>query len=109
MSDIDTPKIVVRGPEKSFGSKRVLDGVDIDCGVGESLVIIGGSGTGKVGLRQMHPRAFAPRGRLDPIDGEETVGMRGRRATELMPSSACCFRAAPCSIRCASGRMSPSA
>jgi phospholipid/cholesterol/gamma-HCH transport system ATP-binding protein len=41
------PKIAVRGLEKSFGSKRVLDGIDIDCGVGESLVIIGGSGTGK--------------------------------------------------------------
>ena len=42
-----TPKIAVRGLEKSFGPKRVLDGIDIDCGIGESLVIIGGSGTGK--------------------------------------------------------------
>jgi phospholipid/cholesterol/gamma-HCH transport system ATP-binding protein len=84
MSDIDTPKIVVRGLEKSFGSKRVLDGVDIDCGVGESLVIIGGSGTGKsvfvkciLGI--LHPEAGSIR-----IDGKETVGMRRAARTELM-------------------------
>ncbi|MBN2655321.1 MAG: ABC transporter ATP-binding protein [Nitrospirae bacterium] len=32
---------------KSFGSKRVLSGADLDIGKGESMVIIGGSGTGK--------------------------------------------------------------
>ncbi|HTV26159.1 MAG TPA: ATP-binding cassette domain-containing protein [Xanthobacteraceae bacterium] len=40
-------KIAVRGLKKSFGSKVVLDGVDFDLNEGESLVIIGGSGTGK--------------------------------------------------------------
>ena len=37
----------VRGLSKSFGAKRVLDGVDLDLPEGESLVVIGGSGTGK--------------------------------------------------------------
>ncbi|WP_199259335.1 ABC transporter ATP-binding protein [Paracoccus binzhouensis] len=37
----------VRGLSKSFGAKRVLDGVDLDLTEGESLVVIGGSGTGK--------------------------------------------------------------
>ncbi len=32
---------------KSFGNKKVLDGVNLDIYPGESLVIIGGSGTGK--------------------------------------------------------------
>jgi phospholipid/cholesterol/gamma-HCH transport system ATP-binding protein len=40
-------KIAVRGLKKSFGAKVVLDGVDFDVNEGESLVIIGGSGTGK--------------------------------------------------------------
>jgi phospholipid/cholesterol/gamma-HCH transport system ATP-binding protein len=40
-------KIAVRGLKKSFGTKIVLDGVDFDVNEGESLVIIGGSGTGK--------------------------------------------------------------
>jgi phospholipid/cholesterol/gamma-HCH transport system ATP-binding protein len=84
MTDGSPPKIVVRGLEKSFAPKRVLDGVDIDCGVGESLVIIGGSGTGKsvfvkciLGI--LHPEAGSIR-----IDGKETVGMRRAARTELM-------------------------
>src|SRR6185295_17775672 len=41
------PKIAIRGLKKAFGPKVVLDGVDLDVGVAESVVIIGGSGTGK--------------------------------------------------------------
>ncbi len=40
-------KIRLRGVTKSFGSKIVLDGVDLEIRAGESTVIIGGSGTGK--------------------------------------------------------------
>jgi len=43
----DKVKIAVRGLKKSFGEKVVLDGVDFDLFEGESLVIIGGSGSGK--------------------------------------------------------------
>jgi phospholipid/cholesterol/gamma-HCH transport system ATP-binding protein len=70
------PKISVRGLRKSFGRKRVLDGLEIDCDSGESLVIIGGSGTGKSVLVKcilglLHPEAGSIR-----IDGVETVGLR---------------------------------
>ncbi|MEQ8178547.1 MAG: ATP-binding cassette domain-containing protein, partial [Amphiplicatus sp.] len=41
------PKLSIRGLEKSFGSKKVLRGVDLDLDAGRSLVIIGPSGTGK--------------------------------------------------------------
>ncbi len=41
------PMITIRGLKKAFGTKIVLDGVDLDVMRGESLVIIGGSGTGK--------------------------------------------------------------
>lgn len=40
-------KIKVRGLKKAFGPKRVLNGVDLDVPRDRSLVIIGGSGTGK--------------------------------------------------------------
>ena len=78
------PKISVRGLEKSFGPKQVLAGVDIDCGVGESLVIIGGSGTGKSVLIKcilglLHPEAGSIR-----IDGTETVGIRRGERGGLM-------------------------
>ena len=42
-----TPKIKLKDVHKRFGDKVVLDGVDLEIMPGESLVIIGGSGTGK--------------------------------------------------------------
>ena len=43
----DRPKIKIRGLRKAFGEKVVLDGLDLDVPDGRSLVVIGGSGTGK--------------------------------------------------------------
>jgi phospholipid/cholesterol/gamma-HCH transport system ATP-binding protein len=40
-------KIRLRGVSKAFGPRVVLDGLDLDVFAGESLVLIGGSGTGK--------------------------------------------------------------
>jgi len=72
----EVQKIAVAGLCKSFGNKRVLDGVEIHCTSGESLVIIGGSGTGKSVLVKcilglLHPEAGSIR-----VDGAETVGLR---------------------------------
>ncbi len=39
--------IEIDGLKKSFGNKAVLRGIDLRVGAGESLVVIGGSGTGK--------------------------------------------------------------
>ena len=39
--------IEMKGVTKSFGPKDVLRGIDLTVGTGESMVIIGGSGTGK--------------------------------------------------------------
>lgn len=41
------PMIELRGVSKAFGPKEVLRGVDLVIPKGESMVIIGGSGTGK--------------------------------------------------------------
>jgi len=94
MSDGRIAKIAVRGLEKSFGPKRVLDGLDIECGVGESLVIIGGSGTGKSVLIKcilglLHPEAGSIR-----IDGVETVGIGGAERTRLMQKFGMLFQGA---------------
>jgi len=39
--------IQIRGLTKQLGSKRVLDGLDLDIPKGETLVVLGPSGTGK--------------------------------------------------------------
>ena len=44
---ISGPILELRGVHKAFGPKQVLRGVDITVAPGQSLVIIGGSGTGK--------------------------------------------------------------
>ncbi len=43
----ETPKIALLGVAKAFGANEVLRGVDLSVAKGESMVIIGGSGTGK--------------------------------------------------------------
>ncbi len=43
----DKPKIELKGVKKRFGPKIVLDGVDLAINEGDSIVIIGGSGSGK--------------------------------------------------------------
>ena len=40
-------KLILDNVHKSFGPKKVLQGLSVDVNAGESLVIIGGSGTGK--------------------------------------------------------------
>ncbi len=79
----EVPKIAVSGLEKSFGPKRVLDGVEISCGAGESLVIIGGSGTGKSVLVKCILGLLRPEKGSIRIDGEETVGI-GHAARERL-------------------------
>lgn len=70
-----TPKISIRGLKKSFGRKKVLDGVDLDVGVGESVVVIGGSGTGKSVLLKCILGLLQPEAGSIKIDGEEVVGL----------------------------------
>ena len=81
MSTESTPKIRMRGVHKAFGPKKVLAGVDLDVGVGESVVIIGGSGTGKsVTLKCILGLLNPDQGSIQ-IDGEEVTKM-GTRARD---------------------------
>jgi phospholipid/cholesterol/gamma-HCH transport system ATP-binding protein len=81
MTEAAVPKIAIRGLRKSFGRKRVLEDLDLDCAKGESLVIIGGSGTGKSVLVKCIIGLMRPDDGSIRIDGEETVGL-GRIARE---------------------------
>ena len=67
--------ISVQDLHKSFGSKTVLDGVNLEVGKGESLVIIGGSGTGKsVTIKCIQGLLKPDSGRIE-INGESVIGM----------------------------------
>ena len=77
------PKIMVRGLTKSFGHHRVLDGLDLDCAAGQSLVVIGGSGAGKSVLVKCILGLVEPDAGSIRIDGAEAV-RQGRHARELL-------------------------
>jgi phospholipid/cholesterol/gamma-HCH transport system ATP-binding protein len=76
MTATAAPKISVRGLRKSFGRNRVLDGIDVDCARGESMVIIGGSGTGKSVLIKCILGLLHPDAGSVAIDGTETTRLR---------------------------------
>ena len=62
--------LVLKGLKKAFGKKKVLDGVDLTVRRGESMVVIGGSGTGKSVLIK------CIQGLLAPDEGE--IWIKGR-------------------------------
>ena len=72
------PKISIRGLKKAFGPKVVLDGVDLDVGVAESVVIIGGSGTGKSVLLKCILGLLTPDAGSIKIDGQEVTTLSER-------------------------------
>jgi phospholipid/cholesterol/gamma-HCH transport system ATP-binding protein len=79
-----TPKIKVRGLKKAFGRKVVLDGLDLDVAAGESVVIIGGSGTGKSVLLKCILGIIHPDAGSIEIDGEEVTRMSVRERERVM-------------------------
>lgn len=68
-------KIKITNLKKAFGRKVVLDGVDLDIRKGESLVVIGGSGTGKSVLIKCIQGILTPDTGSIKIDGNEVVGV----------------------------------
>ena len=77
------PKIAVTGLHKSFGAKKVLRGVDLSVGLGESLVVIGGSGSGKSVLIKCILGLLRPDSGSILVDGQETVGLTGSEREKM--------------------------
>ncbi|MBR6408688.1 MAG: ATP-binding cassette domain-containing protein [Alphaproteobacteria bacterium] len=80
MSDI---KISIKDLHKSFGRKKVLDGVDLDIKKGESLVVIGGSGTGKSVLIKCIQGLLTPDSGSIKIDDVETTMAKTNRKKDF--------------------------
>ncbi len=76
-------KIEIRNLHKAFGKKVVLDGIDLDIRKGESLVVIGGSGTGKSVLIKCIQGLLVPDEGSILVDGEEVVGIDEEQKEKL--------------------------
>ncbi len=79
-----TAKIELSGVYKSFGSKKVLDGIDLTINQGESLVVIGGSGTGKSVLIKCILGLLTPDKGSIKIDGVETTKLSRAERQKIM-------------------------
>ncbi len=77
------PKIRIRGLRKSFGRKVVLDGLDLEVAAGESVVIIGGSGTGKSVLLKHVIGLLVPDAGTVEVDGQQPAKLGNREITEF--------------------------
>src|SRR3546814_13158571 len=95
------PKIAIRGLTKTFGDKVVLDGVDLDIQPGESMLVIGGPGSGKSVLLKCILGLLHPDAGSIPVDDEVVVGLYGaaldrvRRTFRLLFLNAALFDSPP--------------
>jgi phospholipid/cholesterol/gamma-HCH transport system ATP-binding protein len=69
----EIPKLRIRGLYKRFGTKRVLDGVDLDVPQGTSMIVIGGSGSGKSVLLKCVLGLIEPDDGIIEIDGRDIL------------------------------------
>jgi len=81
---MSTPKIQLIGVKKRFGSKVVLDGVDLTVDKQSSLVIIGGSGTGKSVTIKSILGIIRPDEGTILVDGEDVTHMNGAARDRVM-------------------------
>lgn len=73
-----TAKIELRSVCKRFGRKIVLDGINLSVQPGESVVVIGGSGTGKSVMLKTILGMLHPDSGSVIVDGEDVTKLRGR-------------------------------
>jgi phospholipid/cholesterol/gamma-HCH transport system ATP-binding protein len=76
-------QIRIRGIEKSFGTHKVLKGVDLDVERGHINVVIGGSGQGKSVLMKHLMGLLKPDGGHIWVDGEDVVPMNDDKLNKL--------------------------
>jgi phospholipid/cholesterol/gamma-HCH transport system ATP-binding protein len=89
-----TAKIQLIGVKKRFGSKVVLDGVDLSIEKQSSLVIIGGSGTGKSVTIKSILGILRPDEGTILVDGEDITHINGGARDRVMKKFGMLFQGA---------------
>jgi phospholipid/cholesterol/gamma-HCH transport system ATP-binding protein len=81
---LDEVKIQIKSLHKSFGKHRVLGGIDLDIKKDSSLVILGGSGTGKSVLIKTIVGLITPDSGNIIIDGVDTTNMSYKNRLKIL-------------------------
>ena len=90
----DEIKVKMTDVHKAFGKKVVLDGVNLEVKKGESLVIIGGSGTGKSVTIKCIQGLLTPDSGSIQVDGQEIVGMNAKELEHINAQTGMLFQGA---------------
>jgi phospholipid/cholesterol/gamma-HCH transport system ATP-binding protein len=90
----ETAKVELKNVRKSFGSKKVLNGVDLSVEKGQSLVVIGGSGTGKSVMLKCILGIIDADGGSIKIDGAETRNATGKKRDAIVDQFGMLFQGA---------------
>jgi phospholipid/cholesterol/gamma-HCH transport system ATP-binding protein len=77
------PPVVVKGLRKSFGAQKVLNGIDLAVDKGETVAVLGRSGTGKSVLLKLLVGLQPPDAGSICIQGEEINGLKTDRLNEI--------------------------
>jgi phospholipid/cholesterol/gamma-HCH transport system ATP-binding protein len=88
------PKIAVRGLRKSFGRQNVLDGIDLAVSTGETLAVLGRSGTGKSVLLRLIIGLQKPDAGDIELSGERINGLPADRLNCLRKTTGFLFQQA---------------
>ena len=91
---MSAPMIELIGVKKAFGPKKVLDGVDLVVPRGTSLVIIGGSGTGKSVTLKCILGILKPDEGVIRVDGEDVTHMKGKDRDRVLRKFGMLFQGA---------------
>jgi len=75
--------IVLAGVRKAFGEKVVLDGLDLEILDGETMAVIGASGSGKSVMLKTIVRLIVPEAGQVTVDGLEVGGLTQEQMYEL--------------------------
>ena len=86
--------IKIRGLKKRLGGKQVLNGVDLDIPTGETVVVMGRSGSGKSVLLKHIIGLMGPNEGSIEVDGQEIVGMKERDLDEVRKRFGMLFQSA---------------
>lgn len=88
------PMIEMNGVTKAFGPKKVLRGIDLKVDKGQSLVIIGGSGTGKSVMLKCILGLLAPVAGSIKVDGTEVTKLSARDRKKILSKFGMLFQGA---------------
>ncbi len=91
----DAPEhIVLKDVHKSFGPKHVLNGLNLSVKKGHSMVVIGGSGTGKSVMLKSILGLLPPDSGTIQIGGRDVTGMTGSARDEVLSKFGMLFQGA---------------